>query len=215
MGKRAHELRKDLDMSKFSIGHMNQLGNAMEAAGFTATLVSKLGQSPDVLAALKRELQSKAKPTPAPVAPLLEQIGEPIELSSSERFAVADEFLLGTDYPLPVSYMGDNFKRQLLPLIEASVPKATLQKRKLLKSSVDTQILKELSGEEKARSYMAHVKQFLQTADRSDWYIFYVVDAFGVLCALVVLWRGGGWSLDVFPVSDPGQWDAGSVVVAR
>lgn len=36
-----------------------------------------------------------------------------------------------------------------------------------------------------------------------------------VLCALNVLWRGDGWSLDVNPVSNPNQWNAGNVVVAR
>jgi hypothetical protein len=202
-------------MSKFSNGHMNQLGNAMEAAGFTPELVSKLGQSPDVLAKLKRELQVKTKPASAPVAPLLQPIGEPAEFESVEKFVVADEFVLGTGKPFPISFMGDNLKRQLLPLTETAVPKVVLQQRKLLKASVDTPILKELGGEEKARSYMSHIKQFLQAADRSNWYIFYVVDCFDVLCALYVYWYGDGWDLDVYPMSDPLVWFAGYVVVAR
>lgn len=200
----------------FGIDQMNQLANAMVEAGFTPALVSKLGQSPDTLVALKEELSGSTKPaTQKIIGGLLQIVGEPVKFAAVEQFVVAEEFVIGTDREFSVSYLCPNFSRQLLPLFETKVPGVTLRKRELLKSSVDTLIIKAVGGEKKALTCMAHVKRFLQTADRPQWYLFYVRDCFGVVCAFYAAWRARGWGLNVSSVSDPNPWYAGYVVVTR
>ena len=146
---------------------------------------------------------------------LLQDIGEPIEFPAVERFVTAEHFVLNKDREVPISYLGDNFKQWLLGLTETNVPAITVRQRKLLKQSVDTPILTALGGEIKAKTFMAHVHEFLKTADRTKWYLFYITTVSGTVCALYAGWYGDGWYLDAYSVSDPGPWRDGGVVVAR
>lgn len=156
------------------------------------------------------------KATPGEVyEDLLKPFGKPANLLPTANFVVADHFKINTDSEFPISCMGENFKAWLLSLTEKRVPQRTLGMQRLLKNSVDEPIIRAMGGKTRARTYMAHVWQFLKTADRSKLYIFYIKNINGVVCALRARWYVGGWLLDASAVSRPGPWSAGGIVVAR
>ena len=68
---------------------------------------------------------------------------------------------------------------------------------------------------EKAKIALANVFNFLKTADRTKWFIFYVADAKGVVWAVHARWPGHGWGIDANPVTRPGVWRAGRLVVSH
>ncbi|CAN5715693.1 hypothetical protein BH11PAT2_BH11PAT2_09160 [soil metagenome] len=149
------------------------------------------------------------------LAGLLELVGEPTWVPTIDRFVARDKFVVNRDGELPISYLGDNFTNNFLGLVEENVKTTKLKQRKLLKGSVDGPILSALGGESKAKVALAHVFEFLQTADRNLWYIFYVADVNGVVWAVGAGWDDRGWRVGAIAVADPRRWDADDRVVSR
>jgi hypothetical protein len=149
------------------------------------------------------------------LAGLLELYGEPVKVSAVERFVARDKFVIDRNGELPISWLGDNFKTNFLDVVEDNAKAATLKQRKLLKRSVDGPILSALGGVEKAKIALANVFDFLKTADRTKWFIFYVADAKGTVWAVSAYWDDHGWDVGALPVTDPGGWDGGPLVVSR
>lgn len=144
---------------------------------------------------------------------LLETVGEPVELPACERFVSRDKFVVDRRGELPISYLGDNFKREFLGLVEENVPAVSAEQRKLRKRSVDAPIIAAHGGEEKVKIALAHVFEFLKTADHSRWFIFYVLNKNGKLWAVGAHWYGGGWFVRAYSVACPFEWYAGNHVV--
>lgn len=174
--------------------------------------------NPDaVLAALGLPVK-KSRPTRRKVlAGLLELTGEPTKVPANDEFVARDKFREDTRGELPIAWLGSNFKTNFLDVVEKKVKGATLKQRKLLSSSLDSPIISALGGEEKAEVSLSHVYDFLKTADRKVWYIFYVRDAKGILWAVSAGWDSGhdGWRIGADSVTDPDEWNAGSRVVSR
>jgi hypothetical protein len=197
--------------------------------GQVEALINKIGGESAIARVLSGELvitepgnlvKAKRVATPKVLADLLEEVGEPTKLSAAERFVARDKFVVNQNGELPISYLGDNFKGNFLDVVEEDVKPMTAKQRKLRKSSVDGPILaalgdKDLNKIEKARVALAHAFEFLKTADKSKWYIFYVADAKGVVWAVGARWDGGGWYVEAFPVTRPNVWRGGRHVVSR
>jgi len=188
-------------------------------AGQLNAIVKKLGGEKGAMRFLAGELivteNPKVGASRTIIAKLLEEVGQPVDLPAIERFVARQKFVVDQSGELPISYLGDNFRANFLDVVEENVKAAALKQRKLLKRLVDKPILSALGGEEKARVALAHVFDYLKTADRNLWFIFYVKDAKGVLWAVSAYWRGVGWSVGAFAVSDPDAWGDGSHVVSR
>ena len=203
-------------------------------AGELNALVKKIGGAGKVRQVLRGELKldvidpsamSAAKnaksSTPRTIlAGLLEEVGEPIKISAVPRFVARAKLMVNRDGELPISYLGMNLQNNFLDLVEEAVPAATLKQRRLLKRSVDAPILAalgdtDLAKIEKARVVLAHVFNYLKTANRSLWFIFYVADTRGVVWAVGADWGGHGWSLGASSVSYPGEWGVDYRVVSR
>lgn len=202
-------------------GHVN--------LGQVEALINKIGGESAIARVLSGELvvtepgnlvKAKRASSPKVLADLLEEVGEPIKLSAVGRFVARDKFVVNRNGELPISYLGDNFKGNFLDVVEESVKPMTAKQRKLRKSSVDGPILaalgdKDLNKIEKARVTLAHAFEFLKTADKSKWFIFYVADAKGVAWAVFARWNGHGWGVEASPVTYPGEWNDGRLVVSR
>lgn len=90
--------------------------------------------------------------------------------------------------------------------------------RRLEQGSLDAPIIAELGGEESAESPVAHFHAFLAENRKStEYFIFYLRGKDGNLWAVRAAWSAGhgGWYVDAFSVSHPGEWDAGHRVVSR
>lgn len=145
---------------------------------------------------------------------LLEPFGEPVQVEGAIQFVPCKRIVKGLNGDLPISYVGENFQKVFADLVEDDVPAVSLKQRKLLKRSLDGPILSALRGKKRAKIALVHAFDFLKTADRSKWYIFYVADSKGVLWAVYAYWDGVGWPLSTVAVARPVEWDAGSVVVS-
>jgi hypothetical protein len=188
-------------------------------AGQLNAIVKKLGGEQGALRFLADETIVSENPkngaSRTVIAKLLEEVGQPVDLPAIERFVAREKFVVDRNGELPISHLGDNFRANFLDVVEENVEAAKLTQRKLLKRSVDKPILSALDGEEKARIALAHVFDYLKTADRNLWFIFYVKDAKGVLWAVYAGWDDGGWYVDADAVSNPDEWRDGRRVVSR
>jgi hypothetical protein len=146
---------------------------------------------------------------------LLEITGGPIELPSVEGVFVGRQtFKVDRNGKPPISYLGANFKANFLDVQEGDLRPIRVRQRKLLKASVDGLILSTLGGEARARMALGHVYEFMKTANRSLWYIFYVADKNGIVWAVDVIWHDSGWRVDADPVASPNEGRDGSRVVS-
>ena len=148
------------------------------------------------------------------VADLLEVVGQPVELPAAERFVARDKFVVDSAGELPLTYVGEDFTEKFLGVVEEGVTTARIQPYKLVKATIDGPIFSALGGEGGAKIALAHLFEFLKTADRSSWYFFYVVDAAGSLWAVDTYWRDGGWDLESYSVTYPRGWRGGGHVVS-
>lgn len=111
-----------------------------------------------------------------------------------------------------INWVGSNFKEHLYGIEFKKASTEGIETRTLPRSMNDAVILKEFGP---APVLLGDVLAFLKTANNSDWYIFYVVNALGNIWAVYAFWHGGGWRVGAHPVSGPDAWNDGSVVVSR
>lgn len=149
------------------------------------------------------------------VSELLERAGEPVEVCAPARFVARDRFMVNRGGELAISYLGEDFTRHFLGLVEENAGTAILMPRALLKSSIDAPIFAALGGERKVRIALAHLFAFLKTADRARWFFFYVADTDGKLWAVDTYWRDEGWDIEAYSVTYPRGWRSGGCVVSN
>ena len=146
---------------------------------------------------------------------LLRSIGQPVPVAATARFVVREKFVVDCNGELPITYVGEGFVEQFFDLVEERVEAVALRKYRLLKASIDDPIIAGLGGAGSARIALAHLFEYLKSADRDAWYFFYVTDARGKLWAVDTYWRDGGWDLEAYTVTYPRGWRGGGHVVSR
>ncbi len=167
-----------------------------------------------VLIALK--LPVKKRPVSRKVlADFLELTGEPVKVASCKCFVASQKWVVDRNGELPISSLSENIRTHFLGLIEENVPAATLKQRKLLKNSGDTSIISAYGGQAKVKIPFAHVFEYLKTADRTEWYVFYVIGTDGYLWAVYAFWDNRGWDVDARVATGAYAWFAGRHVVSR
>jgi hypothetical protein len=134
-------------------------------------------------------------------------------LDAIDTFIAADKFKVGAFVGgRKISWIGDNFKKHCLPVVEKNVPAVRWNAWRLAKPSRDPAIIATL-GNEKATSKLAYVFQVMALGENgpsltNGWaniaYIPSVVD--GELWAGGWGVGGGGWRVEAYPVSCPVVW---------
>jgi hypothetical protein len=168
------------------------------------------------------------KPKPKP-KPLLDFLGEVSIPAIANKFVAKDRFVVNTksNAPVKISYVGDNFTAWFLSddgKIEDQITEQTLRYGKLCKESADAPIIAELGGEEKSETTRTEMYSLMEKQKNGEdgvllnngyANIFYIRDAGGVLRAVDVGWRDGGWRVRAYPVEDPRRWSDGDQVFSR
>jgi hypothetical protein len=154
------------------------------------------------------------------VEDFLLEVGQPTRLEGCTRFVAREKWIVNSDGEVPISHLGPTIINNFLDLIEENVPPTRVRQRKLRKKAENADILaafgeKDLDNIEKTCIAFAHVYEFLKTADRTSWFIFYVFDVWGTCCELVFEWNNGGWDARAFAVTNRGAWKAGGLVISR
>lgn len=147
---------------------------------------------------------------------------------SAKKFVVKDNFKVGVNEEAQVEifYLGGNFKKWFLEKTEEPNPdpNGTVYGCLLRKSSVDSFILSELGGQEKAETTMAEIYAMMECQANgksgdllnNGWpNIFYVRDITGTLRAMDVRWSDVGWHVDAFSIDNPFEWDSNSQVFSH
>lgn len=201
----------------------NRFAMADLTGGETNALVKIVGGADAVRRILRGEcvvsVEAKNKDSRTVLADLLEEVGDPVNVPATKRFVARDKFKVDRNGELPISYLGDNFRKHFLDVLEKNVAATTLKQRKLLKSSVDARILaalgdRDLAKIENARTALSQVFNYLKKADRSRWFIFYVADAKGTVWVVRASWDCVGWGVEASSVSYPGEWSGARYVVS-
>lgn len=143
-----------------------------------------------------------------------------VVVPATERFFVRDEFIVGKN---DINYLGSNFERCFsnINIVEEPAEETKLRYNRLTKCSVDSPIIEELGGREKAELFLSQVFYLMKNVLRKDGtvYIFYVETAVFskeekyfsyenkkgkrvILCAVNVHWNDG-WGILAFSVESP------------
>lgn len=185
------------------------------------------GTPGEVISARLRETFGKApEPAVSPEPqPLLEFVGTAAIFATTESFIAKDKFKQDTsrNAKVKISYLGDNFKAWFLPKTEQPISQTTLRSQRLTRASLDQPIITELGGEVKVETTLTEISALISMQPNGEegvlltngWAnIFYVKDKDGMLRAVFVCWRGGGWFVFAYALDDF-QWHVDSQVFSR
>ncbi len=146
--------------------------------------------------------------------------------ANTEKFVAKDNFIVDTsnNAKVKISYLGDNFNEWFLKKAEEPFPGSTIYGRELNKNSVNSPVLAELGGHEKAETTLTELYTAMKVQPNGEKgallnngfaNIFYVRDINNILRAVYVLWDGDGWIVGACSVEGPDAWDAGFLVFSR
>jgi len=169
---------------------------------------------------LMKVAKAKTGASTKTLSDLLELTGESVDVQAVERFVARDKFVVNHNGEVPINYLGDNFAQNFLDVVEENVSAGTLKQHTLLNPSFDIPILSALGDQdptniEKARCALAHIFAYLKTADRTKWYLFCAPDAKGIVWMIQAKGEDDSWAILAYPVSGPGRWGAGNIVISH
>ena len=140
-----------------------------------------------------------------------------VEVAGAVSFVAAEKFIEGkTIDGVSFARFGDNFKQNFLCKTETDVAPATLRIQKLGENSRDTPILAGLGST--AEITLTHFFGFLKTADRTKWFICYVIAASAkrnLWAVYAHCFAVGGWEIGAGSIGGPCKWSAVLQVVSR
>lgn len=157
---------------------------------------------------------------------IIEPLGTTPVPATTELFVVRENFKVDTspEAKVKISFIGDNFQRWFTGKCEAPCGERSLRYGRLKQRSVDAPIIAELGGEAAVETSLADVWALMAGQPNGEagkllnngWAnVFYVKDLDGVVRAVGVFWRGGGWDVGAYEVGSPGPWHGGSRVFSR
>jgi hypothetical protein len=203
--------------------------------GLMEAVVNILGgeQGVDDLRAGRLVLVDPAKAkkgTETPTEPLFTFVLR-FHLQAVKEFVAKQKFVVNTsqDARVRISYLGNNFKKYLLPLVERDVAERDLTVSKLVRDQHDLPMsdkepgtIAGLGGLTKAETGLCEFYEALahkQSTGDLTWVTGYVrvydEDSNSILWAVGADWRGDGWGVGARSVADPGRWDAGGEFLSR
>ncbi len=153
------------------------------------------------------------------VEKLLESVAS-FKAPGAKEFIAKKKYVVdtGENARVRISYLGDNFKKVMLPKKEQDIAEGELKLKKLHTGSLDAPIIVELGGEKKAEISLCEFYETLahkQAIRDFTWVVAYIRDVDGILWAVSAGWSGGGWDVEARSVAYPYGWDAGSEFVSR
>jgi len=212
------------------VGQANELKYAMRRASATPDEVKRMGEG-DFMKGVVGLLRGEFILTPVAkaVVKLLELVGEVVVSATTEVFVSKEKFIVlnSSEALVKISYIGYNFTNWFLQgdgKVEAPIGEQTLRYAKLRQHSVDTPIIDELGGEDKAETTLTELYGLMWKQRNGEagallnngWAnIFYIKDQLGLLRMVHVSWNDDGWNVNAGSTSSPHQWFDGHQVFSR
>ena len=202
--------------------------------GRMEAIVNKLGGEHGIDRFLANEFVlldlAKAKKGAKVSVPLFTFAGR-FHAPGAKEFVSAKAYVVDTSERarVRISYLGNNFKKHLLPTIERDIAPSDLTLSKLTRGQKDLPLSDDepgtiagLGGTTKAVTSACEFFETIahkQAVGNLTWTAGYVLvkdnDGNSVLWALGALWSGGGWFVEALSPSNPFRWDAGRGFVSR
>jgi len=185
-----------------------ELDYALERNGLTSSDVKKMSKG-GFLTGVRRVLRGEAI---IKIGGLLEQFAI-TDVSGAEKFVVKNAF--GPDNPAGIKFwLGYNFKKHFLGLVEENVPATELMINTLVKLSLDAPIIAELGN--RVEIMLAHLYELISRQSNGA-YLSYICGTDGNRWAVNADWYSTDreWSLDANSVENPPPWREGSQVVSQ
>lgn len=157
-----------------------------------------------------------AKPTYKVLRPVAPKSTEPRPFKANETFFSKSSGVKMVPH-------GSNFTAWFTGKAEENIPTGDLVPFVLTEYAYDNEIVANLGGEEKAETTLGEIWRLLERQANGEEgvlltngyaNIFYVRDVNGVLRAVDVLWRGGGWNAYALALGG-GGWSGGDRVFSR
>lgn len=151
---------------------------------------------------------------------LLKVIGTVTLPATTTWFIAKNVFLLGPSTKTGYD-ASEDFARRFSEKIEGSMAKQSLIYHELHNPSADDPIIAELGGEEWAETSLTVIHGLIVSQRNGEQgalltnglpNVFYVRDASGILCSIIVSRLSPAWSLDAYPRDHPDECERGSRV---
>lgn len=153
---------------------------------------------------------------------LLDFVGTITIPAITTNFVARDKFIVNTERNdlLRICFLGNNFKKWFLGKIEEPTGETILHCYELKNSSVDIRIIRELGGEDMAKTALAMLFAFMERHENGENGIltrgrvkkFYIEDDRQVLRSVSALNIDYGWHLYAESIVYPSEWSAGGHV---
>lgn len=159
-----------------------------------------------------------------PIKEKILEVMSAVKVSANvELFIAKEKFVvnIGSDAKVKISYLGENFRKRFLGKIEKPNAENTMHFGKLLKNSLDDDIIDELGGKDNAKGMLCQMFSLIEVQSNGEdgvlltngyANIFYVLDDEGVLWAVCCNWLGDGWGVNASSVDDSSVWPVGDRV---
>lgn len=149
---------------------------------------------------------------------LLEPFGIPFTVPEVKEFIAKKKYVVNRleDARVRISYLGNNFKKVMLPKTELDIAEMQLRLSKLKQASLDSPIVTELGdrAEISLHSFYETLAHKQATRDYT-WVVGYVRGIDGNLWAVFAFWYGDGWYVYARSVGYPLRWSVGPEFVSR
>jgi len=166
-----------------------------------------------------RKLRSGELTVSAPTTPPLLKVLDTVDLPAISRFVATDACTKANG----IAWLGGNFRRVMLPLVEENIAAATLTIHELVRGSRDLRIAAELNVDDNGPVSLAHFLYLLSKqakgesgplrADGSN--TAYVLGPDGNIWAVDAFLDSVGWYVDADSLSRRHGWDAGGRFLSR
>jgi hypothetical protein len=131
-------------------------------------LLNKMGGEAVMRGYIRNEYE--LKPVPKAVEKLLLRVGTFSVSATTEKFVVADKFVVNTDdtEEVKIAWVGNNLKNWFFKTVEKSTPSGVLLIQKLAKASVDGPIITELGGVLKAQTSLGEMFALMKKQGKGE-----------------------------------------------
>lgn len=151
---------------------------------------------------------------------LLKPLGEPVVLPAVQKFVARDAFTRANCFV----YIGENFEKFFLPVVEENVPGVVVQVSKLVRDARDPVIATELKIHERGEMALAHFFHALRnlTNDQTDsprtdgrTNVAYAIGTDRCTWSVGAFLSSAGWVVSARPMGDRCDWHPGDRFLSR
>lgn len=187
--------------------------------GQTEALLNRLGGEEVALRMLRQAFK-------VVFTSIVNWLGNIVLPATTEKFVASEKFVVNTTdaTKTKISYLDGELKSWFLGKTEDPIGEVSIRYGVLAESANSRKIIEDLGGEEKSETTLTEMFYLMEKQGQGEEgmllingraNIFYIKDQKGVLRAVGVYWRDGGWFVVAYSVELPDGWYGSYQVFSR